>query len=152
MFKEIIKNIAIHPCLWDCCFSAIFLKTMKDELGNYVKRLTMVITIFVCTSLTLCIPSNFYLVHALSILSLNKFYYSSKKGKEPKTPSGPFSNDVVLLARPEENLVPRQAAKHYLAVNGHVLYGCSFRKEWDNEELMANLKSLFPDKLTDDVR
>lgn len=63
-----------------------------------------------------------------------------------------FINDVVLLARPEDDLVPRQGAKHYLAVNGHVLYGCSFRKEWDHEELLANLRSLFPEKLTDIVR
>ena len=35
------------------------------------------------------------------------FSFSSKKGKEPKTPSGSFTNDVVLLARPEEEVVPR---------------------------------------------
>ena len=80
------------------------------------------------------------------------FSFSWKKGKEPKTPSGSFTNDVVLLARPEEEVVPRNATKHYLAINGHVLYGCTFRKEWNSQQVLANLRSLFPVQLKDNVK
>ena len=68
------------------------------------------------------------------------------KRTRPKTPAvakGPFFRDVVLLAGPNSDSVPRQTNKVWLSENGHILTACCLQKEWTAEEVAHNLRSLF---------
>ena len=64
-----------------------------------------------------------------------------------KKTTGTYVKDVILLAGPNEDKVPRQGVRIFLSENNHIVSGATFSKDLDYLPLCDFLKSLFPSKL-----
>ena len=76
---------------------------------------------------------------------------SRRQAKKKKCPSGPFIRDIILLARPNVNIVPRQGARVQLMENGHIISGFEMMKEWKDYDVELHIREAFGDKLPDGV-
>eukprot|EP00794_Sanderia_malayensis_P016371 gene16371-18013_t len=72
-----------------------------------------------------------------------------KQPSKNKSDSGPFVKDVVLLAGPDESIVPRQSARVFLMEKNLIVAGAQFLKEFDNKQLLQKVRNLFPSILKD---
>ena len=66
-----------------------------------------------------------------------------------KKTTGTYVKDVILLAGPNEDKVPRQGVRIFLSENIHIVSGATFSKDLDYLPLCDFLKSLFPSKLVE---
>ena len=88
-------------------------------------------------------------------LNYNKRFLNSsssrRQAKKKKCPSGPFIRDLILLAGPDVNIVPRQGVRVHLMENGHIIYGFEFLKEWKAYDVELHIREAFGDKLPHSV-
>ena len=79
--------------------------------------------------------------------------YKRKTQKKSKVSggSGPFSRDVILLAGPNDQEVPRQTSKVFLQENGHIISAFEFQKEWSEIDVEIEIRNAFEETLPDDV-
>ncbi len=76
------------------------------------------------------------------------FSTSSKGSKVPKgQPKGPFRKDLILLCGPNDDLVPRQGHKLYLAENQHIIREVLFMKQWSATDVMEKIKEILRGRL-----
>ena len=76
--------------------------------------------------------------------------FQSRKGNfkaAGRKPAGPFRRDIVLLAGPADDIVPRQGMKLYLIENQHVVKEVMLMKEWKAADVVAKIKDVFHEKL-----
>ena len=67
-------------------------------------------------------------------------------------PSGAVYRDVVLLPGPNTKTVPRQGTRIELAMKGFIKNKVLFDKAWDGQKVLAKVRLLFTDKMSEDVR
>ena len=77
---------------------------------------------------------------------------SVRPGKKPKVSEyGPFERDTFLLSGPHVTKVPHQGGCAWLIENGYQLTGVKLRKEWNEVQILAEIKEAFNEKLPGDV-
>ena len=76
---------------------------------------------------------------------------SSRRQAKKKCPSGPFIRDLILLAGPDVNIVPRQGARVQLMESGHIICGFELQKQWKDYDVELHIREAFGDKLPESV-
>ena len=77
---------------------------------------------------------------------------SSRKPKKPNAiDSRPFMRDLILLAGPETNVIPRQGTRLALMENGHVITGCKFTKGMNAAQVLITIVEAFDGKIPQGV-
>ena len=83
-----------------------------------------------------------------------RFNFTRNRGKRNCKAKAPnikgnscFYKEIVLLTGPNDTVTPRQGTKLYLKRNKQIVRGVQFSKQWSEDQVTQQVKSLFGSKL-----
>eukprot|EP00794_Sanderia_malayensis_P013269 gene13269-14636_t len=78
-----------------------------------------------------------------------KMFSTGSKGNKTSKgqPKGPFRKDLILLCGPDDDLVPRQGHKLYLAENQHIVREVLFMKQWSATDIEEKINEILRGRL-----